>query len=110
MPEKLRDEALVERTKQELRKDLSRPSLTASGGIGHNRGPPPLDDAPRYVNVKGAAEILHVSASFLNKLRMTGGGPHFAKFGFHVRYEIATLLAWARSRTRMSTSDPGEAA
>jgi len=67
--------------------------------------PEKVHDAPRYVGVKGAAEILHVSASFLNKLRLTGNGPVFAKFGFHVRYSVPALLAWAESRSRTSTSD-----
>jgi len=104
MSENLHEEALAERDKRDRRKDLSRPNLTTSGAISHNRGPL-LDDAPRYVDVKGAAEILHVSASFLNKLRLTGDGPRFAKFGFHVRYSVPALLAWAESRTRTSTSD-----
>ncbi len=107
MSENLRKAALLERNKQELHKDLSRPNLATLGGIGHNRGPP-LD--AKYVDVRGAAEILTVSASFLNKLRMSGGGPKFLKLGFHVRYHIPTLLEWAAAQTRRSTSDPGEAA
>ena len=50
-------------------------------------------------------KILNVSASFLNKLRLTGGGPSYAKFGFHVRYTTSALLAYAESRTRTSTAD-----
>jgi hypothetical protein len=65
---------------------------------------------PQFVDVKGAAEILKVSASYLNKLRMTGDGPPYAKFGFHVRYNVAAVLAWAESRVRLSTSDSGQAA
>jgi hypothetical protein len=65
---------------------------------------------PQFVDVKDAAKILNVSASYLNKLRMTGDGPAFAKFGFHVRYAVPAILAWAESRTRSSTSDSGEAA
>jgi Helix-turn-helix domain len=68
---------------------------------------PPI---PQFVDVKDAAKILNVSASYLNKLRMTGDGPPFAKFGFHVRYAVPAILAWAESRTRTSTSDSGEAA
>jgi hypothetical protein len=68
---------------------------------------PPI---PQFVDVRDAAKILNVSASYLNKLRMTGGGPPFAKFGFHVRYAVPAILAWAESRTRTSTSDSGEAA
>jgi Helix-turn-helix domain len=65
---------------------------------------------PQFVDVKDAAKILNVSASYLNKLRMTGDGPPYAKFGFHVRYNVAGVLAWAEAQTRSSTSDPGEAA
>jgi hypothetical protein len=65
---------------------------------------------PEFVDAKGAAKILNISASFLNKARMTGDGPPYVKFGFHVRYNVAVLLAWVASRSRSSTSDPGEAA
>jgi hypothetical protein len=65
---------------------------------------------PQFVDAKGAAKILNISASFLNKARMTGDGPPYVKFGFHVRYSVPAILAWAESRTRSSTSDPGEAA
>jgi len=69
-----------------------------------------IGDAPQYGDVNDAAKLLDVSASFLNKLRCSGDGPPYVKFGFHVRYNIPALLAWAESRTRRSTSDPGEAA
>jgi len=62
------------------------------------------DAIPQFVDVNGAAKILNISPSFLNKLRMTGNGPAFAKFGFHVRYSVEALLQWAESRTRASTS------
>jgi Helix-turn-helix domain len=62
-----------------------------------------------YVDVKDAAKILRVSASFLNKLRMTGAGPPFVKFGAAVRYPIPALMAWAEARMRKSTSDSGAA-
>jgi hypothetical protein len=68
------------------------------------------DAIPQFVDVKGAAKILTVSASYLNKLRMTGAGPPFAKFGFHVRYAVPSLLQWAEAQTHTSTSDPGQAA
>ncbi len=61
----------------------------------------------KYVDVKGAAEILQVSQSFLNKARMTGAGPKYQKFGHAVRYAVPALEAWAESRTRSSTCDPG---
>jgi len=58
-----------------------------------------------FVGVNEAAGILRVSASFLNKKRLTGDGPPFAKFGKAVRYEVAALLDWAAAQTRRSTSD-----
>jgi hypothetical protein len=63
-----------------------------------------------YVDVKGAAGILHVSSSFLNKARTTGTGPPYVKFGAAVRYDVHALEIWADSRTRSSTSNSGEAA
>ena len=66
--------------------------------------------APVFVNTAVAAKLLNVSASFLNKARLSGGGPPFAKFGFHVRYNTQALMVWAAEQTRRSTSDPGQAA
>lgn len=64
----------------------------------------------QYANVKGAAKLLGVSESFLNKARLTGEGPPYAKFGHNVRYHVASVLNWAATQTRRSTSDRGEAA
>jgi hypothetical protein len=58
-----------------------------------------------FVDVSGAAAILHVSASFLNKKRLTGDGPRFHKFGKAVRYEVAGLFDWATAQGRRSTSE-----
>jgi hypothetical protein len=80
---------------QTLATDLARAGLLERPGAG----------IPQYVDTKNAARILNVSASFLNKARLTGTGPSYAKFGFHVRYPLPALLAWAESRTRQSTSD-----
>jgi hypothetical protein len=98
---------LIERIKRELREDLSQPDMTPSGR-GHNRGPPFESEPPVYIAVKDAAKILNVSPSYLNKLRMTGSGPVFAKFGAHVRYAVPALMAWAETRARTSTSDSGQ--
>ena len=68
---------------------------------------PPI---PEFVDVKGAAKILKVSPSFLKKARMRGSGPPYAKFGERVRYNVSKILAYAKSRTRASTSDSGETA
>jgi len=52
-----------------------------------------------------AAEYLGVSASFLEKLRVSGGGPPYSKFGRAVRYAQSDLDAFATMRRRHSTSD-----
>ena len=42
-------------------------------------------DSP-LLNVTEAADYLRCSASYLNKLRVTGGGPTFVKMGARVAY------------------------
>jgi hypothetical protein len=59
----------------------------------------------QFCDVDGAAQILNVSASFLNKRRLTGDGPPFLKFGKIVRYDVAGLLDWAAGQARRSTSE-----
>lgn len=58
-----------------------------------------------YLNTAQVAEFLNVSSSYLNKLRLIGGGPRFAKIGRRVAYDIADLIEWAESRKRTSTSE-----
>ena len=58
-----------------------------------------------FVDVHGAAKILNVSVSYLNKARIYGAGPRFSKFGHLVRYSVPGLYEWARSSERASTSD-----
>lgn len=57
-----------------------------------------------------AAERLGVSASYLNKLRLTGGGPVFVKMGAKVVYDASDLGAWVSARRRTSTSQAAEMA
>lgn len=65
---------------------------------------PPMDTV-------SAAKRLGVSASYLNKLRLTGAGPEFLKLGAKVVYEPAALDAWINSCRRTSTAQyPGDAA
>ncbi len=85
-------------------------SVQPSAGLA--RGGPTADltqgfggGIPQFVNTTEAARILNVSASFLHKARLTGNGPEFVKFGFHVRYSVQALLDWASTRTRRSTSE-----
>ena len=78
----------------QLKSDLARAGLLEGpGGL------------PHFIDTRGAAQFLGVSASFLNKARLSGDGPAYAKFGAHVRYNVKALLTWAELRTRTSTSE-----
>jgi len=63
-----------------------------------------------HLNTAEAAQRLGVSTSYLNKLRLTGGGPVFMKLGAKVVYSPADLSAWAASRRRTSTSQSSQMA
>jgi hypothetical protein len=63
-----------------------------------------------YCDTQHASDLLGVSASFLNKRRLTGDGPDYSKFGRSVRYRVDALFEWAARRTRRSTSDTGKSA
>jgi excisionase family DNA binding protein len=57
-----------------------------------------------------AAHYLALSETYLEKLRVIGGGPEFVKFGKAVRYEKEALDRWIASRRRRTTSDVSTAA
>ncbi len=59
----------------------------------------------RLLKPKEAAEYLGLGHSTLAKLRVSGGGPAFRKFGRSVRYSREDLQRWADERSRRSTSD-----
>ncbi|MBB3747450.1 putative DNA-binding transcriptional regulator AlpA [Rhizobium sp. BK591] len=66
-----------------------------------------LDISPnqrRMLRTEDAATYTAVSASTLNKLRLTGGGPEYIKLGKSVVYDPADLDAWLSSKRRRSTS------
>jgi hypothetical protein len=52
-----------------------------------------------------AAQRLGVSISYLNKLRLYGGGPVFVKIGAKVVYDPADLAEWIDARKHRSTSE-----
>jgi hypothetical protein len=53
-----------------------------------------------------AAELLKLSPRTLEKLRVTGNGPQFRKFGRRVLYAFSDLKDWANARICTDTSDP----
>jgi hypothetical protein len=61
-----------------------------------------------YLDTKQAAHEYPFSASYLAKLRMTGGGPEYFKAGRRVFYSRSAIEAWIAALRRTSTSDAGE--
>ena len=61
-----------------------------------------------YLSTPQAAAILGLSPRTLERYRVTGEGPVFAKLGRLVRYSQADIEQWAARRCRRSTSDDGE--
>lgn len=55
-----------------------------------------VGDVP-YMNTKQVAARLGVSRSYLEKLRVYGGGPTYIKIGRSVIYAIAEVDAWMKS-------------
>lgn len=66
----------------------------------------PAPIRPR-VDERAAAARLGVSRRTLQQWRVKGGGPKYLKLGRAVRYDLAELDRWERSRTKMHTADPG---
>jgi predicted DNA-binding transcriptional regulator AlpA len=56
----------------------------------------PITD--RYLDNRQAAQYLKLSPRTLDRLRITGKGPRFRKFGRRVIYAIEDLEAWANER------------
>lgn len=56
------------------------------------------------LRVPQAAAYLGLSKSYLDKARMTGGGPAYAKLGSTVIYSTDDLDDWVRSN-RVATND-----
>lgn len=59
---------------------------------------------PIVIDEKKAAELTGISVSSLRKLRVTGGGPKFAKLGQRVRYRVSDLEDYISARIVSSTS------
>jgi hypothetical protein len=81
-----------------LPKPPSRSSSAALPGASWSQGD------QRLVTAGEAAAYLRLSTSYVNKLRVEGGGPVFLKLSRAVRYRQADLEAWISSRQHSSTS------
>ena len=59
----------------------------------------------RLLNQREASAFLRLSERTLERFRLTGGGPRFAKAGRRVVYRAEDLEAWITERLRVSTSE-----
>lgn len=62
------------------------------------------NSATPKLRTDAAAKYLGVSSSTLEKLRLTGGGPTYAKLGRTVVYDQSSLEEWVGANLRKSTS------
>jgi excisionase family DNA binding protein len=58
-----------------------------------------------FLTSKQAAAYLRVSKSYVDKLRVYGGGPRFLRFGRKILYRRSELNVWAEERCFGSTSE-----
>jgi len=65
-------------------------------------------DCQRRVRTPEAAAILGLSKSTLEKFRLKGDGPIYAKLGKICVYAPRDLETWAVARSRNSTSEPAK--
>jgi predicted DNA-binding transcriptional regulator AlpA len=97
---------------QHLRGVSGQPLAAASGSfrsdMDNNSGGGTSE--ARWLRARSAASHLGIGFSTLNKLRLTGGGPRFAKLGSVVVYDRDDLDAWANKRKIGSTSERVRAA
>lgn len=62
-------------------------------------------ETPKLLNVNEASQLLGVSPSFLNKLRMqAGAGPIWIRLGTRCLYRQADLNDWLEAKARVSTT------
>lgn len=66
-----------------------------------------MNNTSPFMTPKQVAEYVHMSTSALAKIRVTGGGPPYVKFGRRVLYRKSDLDAYIEVRVRRSTTDDG---
>ena len=89
---------------------LAKPSLDDGADVGtpvEQRSETRMEttSGTRYLNTRDAAEFLGLSTHTMGRLRITGDGPPFYRFGGCVRYARAELKDWAAGQRRISISD-----
>ena len=71
--------------------------------------PAPLSDET-MVDTATAATIVGLAKNTLEKMRVYGGGPRFAKYRSAVRYSVRDLRQWIHLNSADSTSEHWRAA
>jgi predicted DNA-binding transcriptional regulator AlpA len=61
-----------------------------------------------HLRTPQAAEYLGISTSSMEKMRMRGDGPPYAKLGRLVIYAMNDLDAWVKAHKRLSTIEPSD--
>jgi excisionase family DNA binding protein len=67
----------------------------------------PATGPPGLLTTDEVAALLRLSASILNKWRLSGRGPTYVKVGTRVRYRLEDVAAFIAASTRSSTSATG---
>ena len=65
-----------------------------------------MNSEPIAIGEQEASKLIGVSVSSLQKMRMRGDGPPYAKIGPRVRYLPTTLREWVARHEVRSTSEP----
>ena len=67
---------------------------------------PDQNGVPRWLTEREAGAWLNLSVKWLQKQRLLGHPPRYAKFGGAIRYGVADLEAYEQACLRESTSEP----
>lgn len=66
---------------------------------------PPLPSRTRMIDTAAAADYVGLAKNTLEKARVYGGGPIFAKYRRAVRYSVDELDVWIAKNSAASTSE-----
>ncbi len=66
-----------------------------------------FDYEDKMLNTKEVAELLSLSTTTLEHMRVNGGGPPFVNIGRSVRYRLSDIYRWMEMRkSYQNTSQP----
>ena len=68
-----------------------------------------MESVGRYLDTGTAAAYVGLGPSTLNRMRVGGGGPRYAKRGRRVLYDVRGLDDWVAAHERRFTGERDEA-